>query len=223
MISSMLNSNLDTTENLPATLPCRVVKLGGSLLDLPHLAARLQSWLAGEPEKLTLLLVGGGEFVEAMRQLDAVHSFDAAWCHWKCLELMTCTSSLVEQILPGWQVIRTWEDLALALTTGSVRSAIVQTAAFYNRASSKQDATLCFPESWETTSDSLAALLAVRVGAEELVLLKSALPSDAALGSGPADRIGTFRQWSMQGYVDNHFGQVAARVPCVRVVNLRSS
>jgi hypothetical protein len=76
MITGMQNMDRDTPPTTPAPRPCRVVKLGGSLLDLPHLAPRLQSWLGGEPDKLTLLLVGGGEFVEAMRQLDQVHAFE---------------------------------------------------------------------------------------------------------------------------------------------------
>jgi len=220
----MLNMDLNTLETMPAPLPCRVVKLGGSLLDLPHLAARLQSWLAGEPDKLSLLLVGGGEFVEAMRQLDGVHAFDAAWCHWKCLELMAFTSSLVEPLLPGWPVIRTQAELASALkAASSVRRALVQTAAFYNRECSEQEVAVGFPESWGTTSDSLAALLAVRVRAEELVLLKSAVPIESANEHRAGDEAETLRQWSLQGYVDDHFYQVALLIPCVRVVNLRGS
>ena len=67
------------------------------------------------------------------------------------------------------------------------------------------------PHSWDVTSDSIAAHLAGRLGAAELVLLKSALPGDGA----------TPEELAATGFVDRHFPQVLGSY-AVRIVNLRS-
>jgi aspartokinase-like uncharacterized kinase len=71
-------------------------------------------------------------------------------------------------------------------------------------------------ESWQLTSDSLAALLAVQHQAAELVLLKSADP--------PADQAGCSRAetWVALGYVDPLFAKTLGDFTNVRVVNLRA-
>jgi hypothetical protein len=68
------------------------------------------------------------------------------------------------------------------------------------------------PHTWDATSDSIAACLARALGAAELVLLKSAAPPSAAT---PGDL-------AAAGYVDRHFPIVAAELPAVRFVDLRS-
>ena len=62
------------------------------------------------------------------------------------------------------------------------------------------------------TSDSIAARLAVRLGAGELVLLKSSLPAAGSTLPGAAET----------GYVDAYFPTAAAEVPRVRCVDLRA-
>ena len=68
------------------------------------------------------------------------------------------------------------------------------------------------PHSWDVTSDSIAARLAVLAGADELVLLKSGLPAGSL----------TLAQAAETGYVDRYFPVAAAGVPRVRCVNLRA-
>jgi hypothetical protein len=67
------------------------------------------------------------------------------------------------------------------------------------------------PASWDVTSDSIAARLASLLGADELTLLKSALPAETKSWSEAAQG----------GYVDQFFPQAAAGLPRIRVVNLR--
>jgi aspartokinase-like uncharacterized kinase len=66
------------------------------------------------------------------------------------------------------------------------------------------------PHTWDVTSDSIAAWIAARWSADELVLLKST-------GMNPGITPDHARR---DGLVDGHFPQVAAKVPCVRWCNL---
>ena len=68
------------------------------------------------------------------------------------------------------------------------------------------------PRTWDVTSDSIAARLAEFVSADELVLLKSTLPLEAAEQHDRSDC----------GIVDRYFRIASARVRKVRLVNLRA-
>ncbi len=67
------------------------------------------------------------------------------------------------------------------------------------------------PHTWDVTSDSIAARVAELLGAEELVLLKSGLPSPR----------GDLAGWAASDYVDRYFPVAATRLARVRAVNLR--
>ena len=90
----------------------RVAKLGGSLLTMPDVADRLRSWLRQQTPAQTLFVVGGGDFVEAMRTLDAVHAFDAEWCHWFCVELLEQSAMILNRLLPEIPQICTPAELS---------------------------------------------------------------------------------------------------------------
>jgi aspartokinase-like uncharacterized kinase len=69
------------------------------------------------------------------------------------------------------------------------------------------------PHSWDVTSDSIAAIIACSLAADELVLLKS--------GDCPAER--SPKALAAAGYVDRYFPTaVAPLAGTVRMVNLRS-
>jgi hypothetical protein len=71
---------------------------------------------------------------------------------------------------------------------------------------------LTLPESWQATSDSIAARIASCVDAAELVLLKSKLPQhNATLPDAAAD-----------GFVDPLLPQFGSGLPAIRSVNFRS-
>jgi aspartokinase-like uncharacterized kinase len=74
------------------------------------------------------------------------------------------------------------------------------------------------PSSWDVTSDSIAARLAIVTGADELVLLKSVPPPDSDL-QPPS----SLRQLAASGYVDRFFPELAAQVPRIRLVDLRGT
>jgi hypothetical protein len=68
------------------------------------------------------------------------------------------------------------------------------------------------PQSWDVTSDSIAARIADLLGSEEFVLFKSCLPES---------QIATLEEAAAAGFVDRCFPTFAASLPLVRLVNLR--
>lgn len=162
-----------------------VVKLGGSLLDLPDLHARWTRFV--QVEHLTgriLLIVGGGNIVEAVRHYDTIHGLNHVQSHWLCVDLMNSTAGLLSQLLQGVTVLTRPEQLDDWITDQSEHlvmhstslTAIVAPSAFYHR----QLRSECLPIGWQTTSDAISGLLSSVVGATQLILLKSTEASSEA-------------------------------------------
>jgi aspartokinase-like uncharacterized kinase len=121
-----------------------VVKVGGSLFDHPRLGPGLRAYLDSLAPANVLLVPGGGDVVEAVRKLDAIHALGEETCH----ELALCGMEL------------TGAFLLRLIGPPHPRIAV-----------RGLDAEL--PHTWEVTSDSIAARAAVVHGAKRLVLLKS--------------------------------------------------
>ncbi len=160
--------------------PLRVLKLGGSLLARDDWPRRFRDWIRAESPALNLLIVGGGELIESVRELDRVHHFDQRFTHWLCIDLLASTLRIASQLLPELPVIADAaalnEIIANSQTPSMAQTYLVHLDVFYSR---KLSATL-LPEDWTTTSDALAALLAQQVQADELVLFKSTTPPSRA-------------------------------------------
>lgn len=189
-----------------------VIKLGGSLLDLPDLDARWNQFLEVEQlHGIVLLIVGGGNIVEAIRFYDSIHSLDSVQSHWLCVDLMNSTAALLSLLLKDVAVIHQANQLDSWLQDhgnldgqhGSrCHSAIIAPSAFYSRELRSDQ----LPQSWDTTSDSISALLARIVGAKQLILLKS-----------------TDEELSKEPLLDRTFGSSFADKISWRTVNLRAA
>ncbi|TWU55375.1 amino acid kinase family protein [Rubripirellula reticaptiva] len=148
----------------------RVVKVGGSLLLRPNLKDQLDRWIGSQSPAENLLIVGGGNLVEAVRELDAVHSLDSEEIHWLCVELLESTHRMVQQLSPAWKTVSTTIQFRGGVERGFSRdqTTLISVASFYHRYCGAS-----LPEDWRTTTDAIAAYLAVCVNADELVMLKS--------------------------------------------------
>ncbi|MCC6494368.1 MAG: hypothetical protein IT424_15255 [Pirellulales bacterium] len=188
----------------------RVVKLGGSLLDLPGLPQVLRSWLRAQPPAHNVLVPGGGPLVDQIRDWNAAGPVDEATAHWMCVDLLTVTAHLLHAWLPEIPLVE--DDRLLCQRVGEPGATIFGPAPWMRHSEPGLPGTW-LPTNWETTSDSIAGRLAVALRADEFVLLKSALP-----------RRGASRELSAlaaSGYIDPVLAKMAPELPPTRLVNLR--
>ena len=200
----------------------RVVKIGGSLLNFRDLAVRLRDWLVEQPPALNVLVVGGGPLVDCLRETDRLHGIGDEVCHHLAIETMGVTTRLVRKmladvgmgtidVLADADAVERWRTVASTAVSshGPTSLAVIDPVAFLRREETRDDIRP-LPHTWDVTSDSIAARLATRTNADELVLLKSCLPPSGATVSTAA----------MAGYFDPVF-PIAAGGRKVRCVNLR--
>lgn len=190
----------------------RVVKLGGSLLTMPNLKQKFQKWLHENPHPLTLIIVGGGPVVDAVRQVHLANPLSEEFAHWVCMDLLQHTARIAHQVLGNVDLIETMADLQQSLSDSNVNSttpiiAVVQVAICFAR----ENPNMGLPESWDVTSDSLAAAFCNMVAAEELVVMKSC---DAPNDGSDLESLADF------GFVDPLFAGLAEDIDQVRFVNL---
>jgi len=205
----------------------RVIKLGGSLLELSDLRVRFDRWLRLQQPAFNLLVAGGGQTVETLRCLDAIHRFDQAWIHWLCIDLMATTAQLAGALLGLPGILSTAEELSAYLARhrhnqDSAANPVVciQPSAYYTPAASGESK--CpLPESWDCTSDSVSAWLSRQIAADQLVLLKS---TSASLVSNASQSLSASELSALasSGVVDAIFPSLARDLPCVRIANLRA-
>jgi aspartokinase-like uncharacterized kinase len=190
----------------------RVVKLGGSLLDFEGLVPALRRWLAAQPPMANLLVVGGGKLADGIREADRLHKLEVETAHDLAMGAMALAARLVEALLPEAALLPVSEDAELMLPSADRGLAILEPESFLRGLERYLDVRL--PHDWSLTSDSISAEAAKEFGAEELVLLKSRVPSLPA----------TLASVSQEGYVDAMFASCARRAGLrIRCVDLRSA
>ena len=205
----------------------RVVKLGGSLIEWPELPRALERWMlatAADDHQRgceVLLVVGGGAWVERIRDVDARFQLGEEPCHWMAIDAMRITARLVAQrcqlplknILPGRMPELERSQAASSDQDDASRSmASVFCPATWLRVNEPHAPGRPLPRDWRVTADSIAARVATVWGADELVLLKSI---------EDADGTNSTEAWRARGWVDDYF-PIAAEGLRSRIVALRS-
>lgn len=185
----------------------RVIKLGGSLLDLADLPARFRRWLSLQPPMQNVVVAGGGRLADVIREAFARHRLDEDDAHWLCIRILGVTAGLAARLLPESVLVKSLEELAGI--EGASRLILFETESWLRDEELRSPCPL--PHTWDVTSDSIAARLAEWISAEELVLLKSALPAQPATLAAAAE----------SGLVDRYFPVAAADLRSSRLVNLR--
>lgn len=183
-----------------------VVKVGGSLFNLPDLSERLQRLLQGAGSAV-VLVPGGGAVANVVREWAHIYHLGDDRAHWLALRALSMNARLLASLLPQARVIRHLGDRHELFE--AKRVPIVD---MYHFARTDERQADHLPHSWQVTSDSLAARLAERLAAEQLMLLKSVtIPPD--MGWPEAAR---------RGFVDEFFPEMARRSQFrIRALNFR--
>jgi aspartokinase-like uncharacterized kinase len=187
-----------------------VVKVGGSLYDLPHLGDRLGNYLDQLPGR-AVLLPGGGLIVETIRDIDRWHQLGEEASHWLALQALALNAQLLACILQPRNAAVTgilaeieshWRKSALP---------ILDCLAF---ARSDEGRPGALPHSWAVTSDSIALRIGQLLDADQVLLLKSINVPDGD----------SLMEASNRGIVDPYFlcSRAADPMRRVAVVNFRT-
>jgi aspartokinase-like uncharacterized kinase len=194
-----------------ASTTTTVFKLGGSLLTLPDLGARLGGLLDREGAGRALIVVGGGDAADLVREWQQQHGFDDEAAHWLAIAAMGLNESLVHELLPNSCIVG--DRSAAADAWGRGRWPILCAGEFLRDEERRADDPL--PHTWDVTSDSIAAWVAIRWPAERLVLLKST--------SAPqARRLRPAGQSPSIAALDPYFERLHPRLNEVGWVNVRA-
>jgi aspartokinase-like uncharacterized kinase len=173
-----------------ATSGCVVVKVGGSLFDLPDLGLRLNRWLDSSSLRNVLLVPGGGATTDLVRAWDRQARLGEEVSHWLALRGLSLNAHFLAAIVPHSLVVD--GPHACAAVWSQRRVAVLDCLVF---AATDETRPSHLPHTWAVTSDCVAARAAVVAEARQLVLLKSrSFPE-------PID----WRNASRQGLVDEFF------------------
>ena len=179
-----------------------VVKVGGSLYDLPDLGPRLCRWLAKQDARFVLLVPGGGALADAVRKLDAAHRLGEETAHWLALRSLTVNAHFLAALLPGAVVVghpENWQGGTIAVLDP------------HSFALADEGTSGALPRSWAVTSDSIAARAARVAGIRRLVLLKSiTIPCET-----------DWNEAARRGWVDEYFATAISDELETHVVTLR--
>ena len=187
--------------------PIHVIKLGGSLLELPQLLDRFSAICAADASVRRLVVVGGGRAADAVRLFDRRFGLDPQQGHWLAIRAMSFNAHLFAAVMDHVEpacTIKTCERI-----WSSDKTAVMEPLSWLE---DEHRRGIVVPHVWEFTSDSIAAHVATRLGAGRLTLLKSALPKGECAIADVARR----------GLVDREFPTAAKGIEHVEIINLRN-
>jgi len=165
-----------------------VVKIGGSLARSSGPLQRIL-FLLRSARRGIVVVPGGGEFADAVRSAQVRFGFDDGAAHRMAILGMHQMGLMLASMVPGLRVCEDLRDIAAGLKAG-------ECLVWLPLKECEGDAVL--PQSWEVTSDAIAARLAERLGRIKVVFVKSR--------SGGDDR--TAAALAAEGLIDT----VAARI-----------
>lgn len=189
--------------------PTTVIKLGGSLLDWHGLATALPEFLEQFQGQPIVLIVGGGSVADGVRQFDRHQGLGQERAHRLALRALDLTAWWLAELLPGVQVVDRLDRLPEVWARSAVP--VLQPRQVLDE-DEHVDPASALPHHWDVTTDSIAAHLALRLGAPSLHLLKSR-PVAPGLDTAAAAR---------EGIVDAYFPQASRRLDRIVCVDLRA-
>ena len=191
----------------PIPEPSAVIKLGGSLLDLPDLPIRLTNFLADFGRPHPVVLCGGGTSVDLIRRWDRLFNLGEEACHSIALQALTVNSQVLAKAVPGLEYVTSISEFGRVWA--AAHTPVYDAYRFILDVDEPRDDSL--PRRWRVTSDSIAVRVASHLDASEVILLKSVtLPPRVS-----------FEAAAREGWVDPHFPAVAREVARITSLNFR--
>lgn len=167
-----------------------VVKIGGSLLGSPELAHWLEVAAKHSDGKI-IIVPGGGVFADAVRKAQVQSKISDASAHKLALLAMDQFGLTLAAMNP---------DLVTAASELEMDERTWQHRGIIWLPSHMVLADDSIPQNWNTTSDTISAWLADKLGAQHLVLIKSDKPDEKKL---------SLKTITEDGLVDKLFGDYA--------------
>lgn len=168
-----------------------VVKLGGSLLGSPELTLWLDLFARYGNGKI-VIVPGGGIFADTVRESQKRSGISDAVAHKMAIMAMDQYGVLMAGLNPA--LVTAQSELEIAERGWQHRAVIWLPSVMVCADES-------IPANWQVTSDSLAAWLAARLSADQLILVKSRRPDMQQI---------SLEQLTKDGLVDEHFGDFTA-------------
>ena len=175
----------------------RVVKIGGSLEGADELK-KLLTYLLAEGKEKTVIVPGGGSFANNVRKLQTRTGFSDKYAHRMALLAMEQYACYLTALTPELQTADSLSSIFDSLTDNDLTLWRPYKMLF-------SESTL--PASWDVTSDSLAAWLALKIEADSLTLVKSAALPESYSGWGELAQLGL-----VDNYIENLLGQADLNV-----------
>lgn len=184
--------------------PLHVIKIGGSLLATPGAMRGIAAWLAADarPGEKQLLIAGGGPSVEGLRTIDRANPLPAEASHAAAVAAMDVHSQLLPAWLAGVALARTPLE---AVTSDSPRQAVLLSDWLRELEPTLPGERLTV--GWQTTSDAIAARLALCLEASLTILKRTAATCYADLAAAAA-----------AGLIDRETPRLAAVLSDVRLL-----
>jgi aspartokinase-like uncharacterized kinase len=179
-----------------------VVKVGGSLFDLPDLGPQLGQWLTTLGTGEVLLLPGGGPTADVIRDLDRTHGLGEEVAHWLALQALSLNAHFLAHLLTPFAQPAVVEEPGACDSLWRCGKLPILDAHRFARADEGRPG--CLPHRWSVTSDSLAARVAVFTGASQLILLKAATLPEGI----------DWTEAGRRGFVDVCFAEVLRSAEC---------
>ena len=142
-----------------------IIKLGGSLSQADTLLNCLDKIEKNYKHQKVIIVPGGGAFADQVRMAQSHWQFDDSIAHKMAILAMQQMALLIQGLKSEWMIAETTTHLTEGLKTNNV---LIWSPC------NKELAANDIAESWDITSDSLAAWLANKLSAQHLILVKSA-------------------------------------------------
>ena len=183
-----------------------IIKVGGSVLDLPDLNGRLQNWLQQFELTPAWVICGGGEYADSIRARQPW----AEWCDAEAhdLAVLAMDANTYETAeLVGLNVV---ELKYPQMPSPENDYTAIAVSTFLNTNEPRCEGSV-IPHNWSATSDSIAARIATVFDIPNVVLLKSDAP--------PTDDLESLQECN---YIDSAFISMLSHNTSVEFVNLRA-